>query len=78
MACSDSDLSLSLLFIAAIRKHFPLRSLPSSEPWEFFFPSSHPTPQSCLDKCSADISAFLFCSLCNFILPSLFVVLECI
>lgn len=78
MACSDSDFSLSLLFIAAVGKHLPLRSLPSSEPWEFFFPSSHPTPKSCLDKCLADISAFLLCSLCNFILPSLFGVLECI
>lgn len=78
MACSGSDFSLSLLFIAALGKHSPLRSLPSSEPWEFFVPSSHPTPKSCLDKCLADISAFLFCSLCNFILPSLFGVLECI
>lgn len=75
VACSDSDFSLSLLFMAATGKHSPLRSLPSSEPWEFFLHSSHPTPKSCLDKCLADV---LLCSLCNFILLSLFGVLRCI
>lgn len=72
MVCSGSDFSTSVLFIVVLGKHSPLRSLPSSEPWEFIFPSSCPTPKFCLGKCSADTSVFLFCSFCNFIFPASF------
>lgn len=60
MVFSVSDFSMSVLFIAALGKHSSLRSLSSSEPWEFIFPSSCPTPKFCLGKCLADVSVFLF------------------